>query len=146
MRRWVSDFSNLILQPPVERALEALELSEQERQIVRLVLFGRSSSEMMKVLHIRLGNPRTNKRHILVKLEVHKQSQLVAVVFAKASEFEETTSRGEIVVRSFDARQWLRHPAGEYVAEKHLAARYRERKHVWPSTLMKPSSASSIRG
>ena len=108
MRSWVSYFSNLILQPPVERALEALELSEQERQIVRLVLFGRSSSEMMKALHIRLGNPRTRKRHILVKLEVHKQSQLVAVVFAKASEFEETTSTGEIVVHSFDARQWLR--------------------------------------
>lgn len=91
---------------------------------MRLILLARSSTEMVNALHIRLGTLRTHKRHIFAKLGVHKRSQLVAVIFAEASEFQETNSRDKIVVRSFDTRRWLRHPNGEYVAEKHRVAGY----------------------
>ncbi len=110
MLRCNSDLPGFLLPPPIERALEALELSQQERQIVRLILLGRGSTEMMNALRIRLGTLRTHKRHIFAKLGVHKQSQLVAVVLARASESQETKPPDEIVVRSSDTRQWLRQP------------------------------------
>lgn len=118
------DATRFLLSPLVERALEALELSQQERQIVRLIMLGSSSAEIQSALHIRLGTLRTHKRHIFAKLGVHKQSQLVAMVLAKASESQETNSRDEIVVSSLGTPQWVRHPDGEYVSQEHLSAGY----------------------
>ncbi|MCH8852719.1 MAG: hypothetical protein IID41_08715 [Planctomycetes bacterium] len=83
--------------------MEALELSQQECQIVRLILLGRSSAEMMSALHIRLGTLRTHKRHVFAKLGIHKQSQVAIVVHArvgaKAKEHIEMTSANELSIK-----------------------------------------------
>ncbi len=83
----------------MEQALEDLELSQQERQIVRLILLGRSSTEMMNALHIRLGTLRTHKRHIFAKLGIHKQSQVTTVVHATAKEHIEMTSANGLSIK-----------------------------------------------
>lgn len=83
----------------MEWALETLELSQQERQIVRLIWLGRSSTEMMNTLHIRLGTLRTHKRHIFTKLGIHKQSQVTTVVRAKAEEHIEMTRANGLSIK-----------------------------------------------
>ena len=83
----------------MEQALEDLQLSQQECQIVRLIVLGRSSSEMMSMLHIRLGTLRTHKRHIFAKLGIHKQSQVTTVVQARAKEHIEMTSANGLAIK-----------------------------------------------
>ena len=136
----------LRLRPAVEQALEALDLSDQECRVVRLILLGRSSSEVMNALHIKLGTLRTHKRHIFAKLGVHKESQLVAVVFARASETSEKTAAADLSVGSLDARRCLRHPEHEYVGEQHPTTQFPEDNYAWALAVMKPISTTASYG
>jgi DNA-binding NarL/FixJ family response regulator len=53
------------------------ELTEREREVVRLLAEGNSNKEVATLLNIAVGTAQTHRAHIMLKLNIHSLAHLV---------------------------------------------------------------------
>jgi DNA-binding NarL/FixJ family response regulator len=62
---------------PRKRGATAVALTEQERKVLQLIAEGRSSKEVASELGLSFNTVHTHRSHLMAKLSLHKQSDLV---------------------------------------------------------------------
>jgi DNA-binding NarL/FixJ family response regulator len=62
---------------PRKRGATAVALTEQERRVLQLIAEGRSSKEVASELGLSFNTVHTHRSHLMAKLSLHKQSDLV---------------------------------------------------------------------
>jgi len=62
---------------PRKRGAAAVALSRQERKVLQLIAEGRSSKEVASELGLSCNTVHTHRSHLMAKLSLHKQSDLV---------------------------------------------------------------------
>ena len=72
-----------VQEDPVEAAADEYGLSERERDVLRLLAEGRTSSRIQEELCIAAGTVNYHTRNIYSKMGVHSRQQLIDLVHRK---------------------------------------------------------------
>lgn len=68
---WIADFKQ-------EKDNEQLQLSEREIEIVKLIINGKTSSEIAEILFISEATVKTHRKNIFKKLKIHHATELLS--------------------------------------------------------------------
>jgi PAS domain S-box-containing protein len=98
---WIGEAPSASARPQAEGPPPSVTLTAREREILRLMVEGRDSHEMQKLLHISYATVRNHIQNILDKLEVH--TRVAAVVVAIRENLVEDPTRNERKERSQSA-------------------------------------------